>query len=710
MKNIKYILAITLIGGGLETAFAQTSTQPSPTPKISETIAKNLEQATNKTAIPRERREQAYAKLLEGQRYIWNINWNISRSRSQTGLANAVRLAKQSMQKAVELDPTLAEGYTALAELARRTSPNDIDEAILLAEIAVKIDNNNYGGHFILAQLYTDKSEINRGVLDANLAQKAIAEWKKIAQFDPRNAEAYAFLSEFYVRTNKPEERIIALRNWVSAATPNSSGFYGWIFKGENLSPENASLKLAEALLKVKQTREAIEILSRLIAGEPENEEAIELLQQAVESADVESATIAVETLQQAINVNPENTSLVILLAQVYVGAGKIDQAAKVLLDTSAKVAEKDKNSAADLQVALGDLFFEKNRFEDAAKTYQNALTVRGISQSEVVTDDARDFAIRIFDKMIETYKKANRPNDARVIIERARAVLGKNDLFADKKLISFYLETGKKAEALQTVRALRTRNANDYALLRLEATILTDIGKIEEAVALIKPLIGKKPSVGNDSAANGQNGDGIITFASPTADDFSNYIFISNLYTRAKRNKEAVEAINQAYLSAQSSDRKEIAKLMLATAQQTAGDLQGAETTLREILKQSPQNPVALNNLGYFLAERGEKLEEALNLIEQAVQSNPTNPWYLDSLGWAYFKLGKLVEAEKYLKNALRFDNSSSTIHEHLGDVYQKQGKLDLAKSAWQKALEFASDTDEINRIKAKLTNNASK
>ncbi len=110
MKIIKYILAITFIGGGLQTVFAQTPTQPSPTPKISETVAKNLEQATNKTPVPRERREQAYAKLLEGQRYIWNIY----RSRSQTGLANTVRLAKQSLQKAVELDPTLAEGYTAL--------------------------------------------------------------------------------------------------------------------------------------------------------------------------------------------------------------------------------------------------------------------------------------------------------------------------------------------------------------------------------------------------------------------------------------------------------------------------------------------------------------------------------------------------------------------------------------------------------------------
>jgi hypothetical protein len=122
MKNIKYILAIILIGSGLQMASAQTSTRPSPTPKISETTAKNLEQVSNKPPVPRERRELAYAKLLEGQRYIWNI----SRPRSQTSLANAVRLAKQSLQKAVELDPTLAEGYTALAELARGTLLYDV--------------------------------------------------------------------------------------------------------------------------------------------------------------------------------------------------------------------------------------------------------------------------------------------------------------------------------------------------------------------------------------------------------------------------------------------------------------------------------------------------------------------------------------------------------------------------------------------------------
>ncbi len=126
--------------------------------------------------------------------------------------------------------------------------------------------------------------------------------------------------------------------------------------------------------------------------------------------------------------------------------------------------------------------------------------------------------------------------------------------------------------------------------------------------------------------------------------------------------------------------------------------------------MKQSPRNPIALNNLGYFLTERDEKFDEAIKLIEQALEIDPLNPSYLDSLGWVYFKLGKLSEAEKYLKEALQIDDTSSTIHEHLGDVYQKQGKLDLAKTAWQKALSLTEEAEEISRIKTKLAKGVSK
>ncbi len=589
MKNMKFVSIVFTILIGLQIGFSQTTgesppTPPraipttNPTPKISDTVSKSLAQFTSQTLIPREQREQAYAKLLEGQRYIWNMRPR----RSQTSAENNSRLAKQALQKAVELNPALAEAYTVLAELTLSAPPHDLEEAIALAGIAVKIEPENFGGHRILARLYTIKSRLNNGILEPAWTQKAISEWKEVGRLDPRNAEAFAFLSEFYARTKMPAERIDALRKWLASAAPLDPYFYGRVMgEGFELSPESATVKYGRALLETGESREAIEVLSRAIADNPENEDAIEILRRAVETADTATAAIAVQALQQAVFANPENTSLVEILARIH-------------------------------------------------------------------------------------------------------------------------LRTGKKNEALQTVRALRAKNAGDYSLLRLEATLLTDSGKVDEAVELIKASMKEKPS-----AKNGQgigSGNGGTTFVLPASDEFSNFLFISNLYSQAKRGKEAAEAANQAYAMTENAERKQIAKLTLATAQQMGGDFQGAEKTLREILKQSPGNPIALNNLGYFLAERDEKLDEALKLIERAVEIDQTNPSYLDSLGWVYFKLGKLSEAEKYLKEAARIDDSSSTIHEHLGDVYRKQGKPEAAQASWRKALTLTSEADEITRIKAKL------
>ena len=718
MKIKKIVLAAIFIVTALQIGFAQNTneSQPRPTPpppianpdsttKISESVSKYLERMTDKTPISRERREQAYASLLEGQRYMWNTR----PPNSPAAATNNARLAKQSFRKSVELNPLLAEAYTALAEITLSTPPYDLEEAILLAAAAVKIEPENFGGHRILARLYTIKSRLNTGVLDQSFTQKAIAEWKEVARLDSRNAEAFAFLSEFYARTNKSAEQIDALNRWLASAAALDPRFYARVMGGQgDLSPESALVKLGAAQLKAGQTREAVGLLSRAVADNPENEEAVELLSRAVESADASSSVIAVQSLQQAVYANPDNPTLAAVLAQVQVRAGRIDEAAKVLREASGKIAAKDKTSAALLQVTLGDVYAGANRFDEAVTAFQTALTVRGISEAELAMDDERDFAIRVFDKMIETYKRANRLNEAKAVIERARVVLGKADLFADKRLVSFYLETGKKQEALQAIRALRARNAGDLSLVRLEAEILTGSGKVDEAVSLIKSSMKKTPAV-KGGQGNG-SGDGEMIMSLPLNDEFSNLLFISNLYTQAKRGREAAEAANSAYAITDSAERKQIAKLTLATAQQTAGDYKSAEGTLREILKQSPRNPIALNNLGYFLTERDEKLDEALKLIEQAVEIDPVNSSFLDSLGWAYFKLGKLAEAEKFLRDAVRIDDSSSTIHEHLGDVYQKQGKMDLAKTAWQKALSLSSSEDETNRIKAKLAKGAVK
>ena len=90
-------------------------------------------------------------------------------------------------------------------------------------------------------------------------------------------------------------------------------------------------------------------------------------------------------------------------------------------------------------------------------------------------------------------------------------------------------------------------------------------------------------------------------------------------------------------------------------------------------------------------MVERDDRLEEALAMIQRAVKAEPKNAAYLDSLGWAYFKLGKLDEAERYFSQAIPTSrNVFSAMHEHLGDVYDRMGKPEQARRPGQKRSSF--------------------
>jgi len=100
------------------------------------------------------------------------------------------------------------------------------------------------------------------------------------------------------------------------------------------------------------------------------------------------------------------------------------------------------------------------------------------------------------------------------------------------------------------------------------------------------------------------------------------------------------------------------------------------------------PQNATALNYLGYMLADRGVKLDEALGLIRKRWISTPPTAPFLDSLGWAYFRLGKYESAEDTLIKASQRIGTDPTVQDHLGDLYQKTGRLKLAAAHWERAI----------------------
>lgn len=682
-----------------QTSAPRTTPSPETTIKLSKLLAANLTAAETGAPIAQQNAASAYAKLLEGERFLWKAK-NTRGRRNVAVQQQNIRDARLAFQDAVAANPRLAEAYTALAELAITAPPTDVDEAIELANLALKINKDNFGARRILARLYTFKSGLGTRSLDSWNSTKAVDEWKFVASLDPRYAEAWAFLAEFYERQEKKSEWIEALEKWRSSAAAIDSQFYRQMTGGSaTLAPEVATFKLAAALLGSGRNREAIDILSQIVADDPENANAVGLLRKAIQSSKGNDAAKALSGLQQAVYANPENQALVSLLADTYSRAGRIADAAQALESAARKVAANDRPMAAVYFVSLGEIFEKAERFVDAASAYENAISMRGLDAASSLSDDERIFLAEIFERMIRSAKAASKPDEVRVIIERSRKAFGPEDTFADRQMISFYRDVGKRPEALKVIRAQRDRAPLDEGLARQEATLLTELGRVDEAVEGHRSFMAARSNNVTPSA-----GSTPPTLGRTPLDLFSNLLFISHLYSQGGRGKEAVEAGNQALAAARGAERRQIARLSIATALQMSGDFAGAESTLRDILKESPNNPIALNNLGYFLIEREERFEEALTMIRKAVDTDPTNPSYLDSLGWAYFKLGKFAEAELYLKEALRNDPSSATINEHLGDVFAAQSKPDQAKTYWQRALNLVSDEKDSEKLKQKL------
>ena len=128
------------------------------------------------------------------------------------------------------------------------------------------------------------------------------------------------------------------------------------------------------------------------------------------------------------------------------------------------------------------------------------------------------------------------------------------------------------------------------------------------------------------------------------------------------------------------------------------------AETALRQVLVLEPTNPNALNYLGYLLAMRGDKLDEAVQLVRKALEAEPDNGAYLDSLGWAHFKRGDLAEAEKYLGAAAQRMPTNSEVQDHLGDVFARRGRVDDAIAAWSKALDGDGEDVDLAAVRRKI------
>tara|TARA_B100000945_G_scaffold319884_1_gene328248 strand:- start:93 stop:2321 length:2229 start_codon:yes stop_codon:yes gene_type:complete len=148
-------------------------------------------------------------------------------------------------------------------------------------------------------------------------------------------------------------------------------------------------------------------------------------------------------------------------------------------------------------------------------------------------------------------------------------------------------------------------------------------------------------------------------------------------------------------------------ARLTLSTICQRLGESDDAVEWLEQVLDTDPEDPGALNDLGYLWAERNEHLLRAEQMTTKAVAADPDNSAYRDSLGWAYYRLGKFTKAKAELEEARKLNDSDGIIYDHLGDTQLQLGDQQQAQKMWQRALELLDaekDAKQIDLIRKKI------
>ncbi len=402
------------------------------------------------------------------------------------------------------------------------------------------------------------------------------------------------------------------------------------------------------------------------------------------------------ETLARVVEMAPENTKSYLLLAIIYTAKGEFEKA-------QAQHEKALKYDPENLKVLtfLSDLYVIQQKLDKAAEIYERILRIRD--------DDAF-----IYLNLGIIYSKLNLLDKAEETLEKAIQV-DKDYLEAQMVLGFIYEIDGKYAEAIEQYKKVASMDSlNKEAHVRLGQLYhrLGETGKAVEQNRILMQLDASSPEpyLRNFSiyvsekkfdkaeevlreALKGGVSDAVI---------YGSFGYLAGLQGRYKK------AVDYYSIAAEKDPTNDIYKFYLAATADRMGRRKEAVKILEEAVSRGSQVPEIYNYLGYIYVEEGRDLDKAVALIKKALEADPENGAYIDSLGWAYYRKGMLDEALEQIDKAARYMPDDAVIREHLGDVYFAKGEPEKAARQWELSLELEPGnrkvSEKLKHIKVKL------
>ena len=596
---------------------------------------------------------------------------------------------------ALENDPGSEYLNTGLAELYARTGR--IRDAVLEAQDMIKRDPNNLEARKLLGRIYLRSlGDLQSGSGSSDILKSAIDQYGQIVRLEPNSIDGHLLLGRLYRLNNDLQKAEGEFRAAVKLQpdSEEAATMLAYLYNEEGDSkravetltsvPDAArTAKLYSALAytyeQQKQYKDAIAAYRKATELDHDNLDAIRGLAQNLLNDGQMDASL--EQYKIIADANSEDPQTYLRMSDIYRRTGKFELALDAL-----KKAEVLVPDSLEVPYSVATVYQAQGKDAEAVQELQKLLARTDKADGNYNAGEGNNRAV--FLERLGTIQRDQNKDDAALETFRKMLPLGnENAVRGYQQIIDTYREAKDWPKATAAAKEAVAKMPKDRGLKMVLASQLADSGQADQAIAEVKSLL---------------KGD---------ADDREVYIALAQMYSRLRRGPEAEETAAKALALSQKPEEKVYVNFVIGSIFEHERKYDQAEDAFKKILATEPQNSNTLNYLGYMLADRGVRLEEALAYIKKAVELEPANGAYLDSLGWAYFKLGKYDTAEANLMRASQRQDSDPTINEHLADLYQKTGRLKLAATHWERALvewgktvETEVDPTDVARIQKKL------
>ncbi|MGD0695194.1 MAG: tetratricopeptide repeat protein [Terriglobia bacterium] len=671
----KFLTAIIIfLMGTLALLSAQTSAQEASAPQSQATAS-----APDHTA--------AYYHYMLARRY-----------KELAGIYNRTDFVDKAVSEyklAMEADPGSLFLRVELADLYWRISR--ISDAVQEAEAVLKVNPDQEDAHRLLGHIYLRTlGEAQANAAGKESLQKAVTHFETLARLNPSDTDSFVILGRLYKLNNQPAKAEEAFkkilnsdptsRNAISnlAQLYTDQGDYAQAIDLLTRIPDSDMdgpllAMLAEAYSQSRDFDKSIETFQKALARDPDNQDIRRVYAGTLKESG--KTELARQEYQSLLKADPEDGQSYLNLAQLDELDGRYEPARQEL--ERAKTLLPDSVEIPYQQAVLEDTLGNEDK---AIQILQSLIKQSEKPQGQYSKDEARNRAV-FLERLGLIYRSQEKWDQAIAAFQQVET-LGKEEAPRGEGLIIETLRLSRQPQkAIQQADAAVQKFPDDRPLRRLRASLMGEQGHVDEAIQQLKALLTGGPS------------------------DSDDYLTMTQVYLQAKRYPEAEEVTNKALALSPKPEDQEMARFMLGSIYEREKKYDQAEEQFKKVLAVDPLNAQACNYLGYMLADRGVRLEESVKYIQKALQAEPNNGAYLDSLGWAYYKMNRFDLAEGPLVKAAHLITNDPTVQEHLGHLYVRLGKKVEAQRQWEQALkEWPStlgsdfDADEAAKLRKEL------